>query len=63
MAGIKVVATRKGFFDGILVAPGTEFTIKDKSQMGTWMELVKQKPKAKPVKVEPKAEAKEEPKE
>jgi hypothetical protein len=64
MAGVKVVAIRKGFFGGKLQLPGVEFTISNESQLGSWMKVVKVEPekvkpkaksKSKPVKVEAKA--------
>lgn len=55
---MKVKAIRKGFYGGNIQLPGVEFSIDSKDQLGTWMEEVKQKPKAKKQKV--KAEKPEE---
>ena len=55
---MKVKAIKKGFYGGKLQLPGVEFSIRDKSQLGTWMVEIKQKPKAKKQKV--KAEKPEE---
>lgn len=39
-SGIKVVATRKGFYNQLRVKEGDEFIIKDFSKIGEWMKCV-----------------------
>lgn len=52
---MKVVALKKGFFDGQIQREGAEFAIDDKSQLGSWMRVIEEpkqeKPKPKKLKV------------
>jgi hypothetical protein len=52
---MKVVALKKGFFDGQIQREGAEFAIDDKSQLGSWMRVIEEpkqeKPKPKKFKV------------
>ncbi|MGB0943134.1 MAG: hypothetical protein ACPGUE_12060 [Marinomonas sp.] len=43
---MKVKAIEKGFYNKIML-PGEEFVIKDKKELGKWMEEVKEPKKAK----------------
>lgn len=37
---IRVKATKRGYYAGVIREPGDEFEIKDKSKMGSWMQII-----------------------
>lgn len=45
---MEVVATRRGFYDGLIREPGDKFDVGSQKELGSWMEPVR-KPRKKTV--------------
>lgn len=45
---MKVVAIKKGFYNGQIQSEGSEFVVDSDAQIGTWMRIVEEPKKEKP---------------